>query len=97
MTSLKTPKTNTVIFYLSVASSIFLLSMYLNNTVFKFDAAIIGVLLQLLSLPAMVLQPFLMINAGIAFDRSIYKIKSYPFYTILISTVTFLLITYSFS
>ena len=93
----KTPIRDKVIFYISVASSTFLLLMYLNYSVFKSDFVLIGVVREMFTFPSMMAQPVLIIIGGIGFDLNQRQLKSYAFYTVLISLTTFLLLIYSFS
>ncbi len=90
------PQSNKFVFYASIATATFLLLLYLNTTYFKLDFVLIGVVQEMLTLPAMFAQPVLMLMAGRAFDLNGYKIKSYSFFAILISLTTFLIVVSSF-
>lgn len=76
-----------IILYASLITSIFLLFIYLNATIFKLDFVLIGVFQELLTIPCILVQPVLLLLSLIRFFRIKFKIKSYAFCTSIISLI----------
>ena len=78
-------------FYISIITSLFLLFIYLNSTVFKLTFVLIGVFQELLTIPCILTQPILLFLSLKKFIRIKFKVKSYTFCTLIITlTVTIL-------
>lgn len=80
----------------SILSSLFLLLMYLNATVFQSDFVLIGVFQELLTIPSVLIQPVLLFLAFKVFIREKYSVKSYSCFSILILSTSIIIILTSF-
>ncbi|WOD44103.1 hypothetical protein [Hwangdonia lutea] len=78
-------------FYTSIITSLFLLFIYLNATVFKMTFVLIGVFQELLTIPSIVAQPILLFLSLKQFIRIKFKVRSYAFYTLTVSLITTIL------
>ena len=79
------------VFLVSLATSLFLLAIYLNYSVFQSDFVLIGVFQELLTIPCFLAQPVLLILAGRTFIKSKFKFQTFSFVSLLIVVPTLLL------
>lgn len=92
----KTTTRNKVIFYTSLGCSSFLLLLYLNYTFFKLDHVLVGVFHEMFILPCAAIQPFLVFISAKDFYNKNYKLISYSFFSLIISSITLIAIVAGF-
>lgn len=81
---------------ISIITSMFLLLIYLNSKIFKIDFVLIGVFQELLTIPSILAQPVLLFLSLRKLISIKFKMKSYAFFTSIISLVTMILTWGSF-
>ena len=80
-----------IIFHISIIASLFLLFIYLNSTILKLNYILIGVFQELLTIPCILIQPVLLFLSLRRFIKIKFKVKSYTFYTLILSLMTMIL------
>lgn len=80
----------------AIATSSFLLFIYLNYKIIQSDLVIIGVIQELLTIPSLLAQPVLLFFALKEFKKTKYKVWSYSFFSSLILTASIVLAWGSF-
>ena len=80
-----------IIFHISIVASLFLLFIYLNSTILKLNYILIGVFQELLTIPCILIQPVLLFLSLRRFIKIKFKVKSYTFYTLILSLMTMIL------
>ncbi|MCF7568892.1 hypothetical protein L3X37_11030 [Sabulilitoribacter arenilitoris] len=85
-----------ILFNASIITSLFLVLIYLNSTVFKMNFVLIGVFQELFTIPSISVQPLLLFLSLRIFIRTKFKVKSYTFFALIVSLVTLILTWGSF-
>lgn len=76
-----------IVFYLSISTLIFFLVLLIINEL-KYDAMVIGVLRELLTLPFLALLIILLLISIVSLIKERFKINSYPFFSLIILILT---------
>ncbi len=84
------------LFTLSILSSAFLLFTYLNYSLFKLDASVLGVLHELFTLPSIVCQPVLFVLAFLKLKSKNSGYDKMMIATLILSALTLLILCMSF-
>lgn len=83
--------TDKSILYISIFTSVFLLFIYLNSTVFKMNFVLIGVFQEMLTIPSLLIQPVILFLSLRKFIRIKFNVKSYAFCVSILSLITMIL------
>jgi hypothetical protein len=78
---------NKIIFYLSILILLYFLAVLLINE-FKYDAVLIGVFRELLTLPLLALLIVLLVLSIVSLFKEKFIINSYPFFSLVILLIT---------
>ena len=79
------------IFYISVVTSSFLMMIYINAVYVKWPFVLLGVFQEMFTIPCMLTQPVLLFLALKKLFKVTFKMKSYIFFTMVISLTTIIL------
>ncbi|WP_299889390.1 hypothetical protein [uncultured Lacinutrix sp.] len=90
--NLRTISSEKIILTLSIFTALFLVLLYLNNTIFHFSFVLIGVLQEMLTIPCILGQPLLLFFAARGIYNNRFREKKYVY-----AAIALLIIGISFS
>lgn len=91
MKAKKSESDEKVIFIASIGTSLFLLLIYMNSSLFHSDFQLIGVVQELFTIPCIIGQPVFLFLAIRFLYKSNFSIRTFSFMTAIVSLITLIL------